>query len=187
MTRILYEAVVVLWLGSEVFIGITRTAPYGARRQDRFSGQALVAGVVLSVWTGIFIASRVPSATIVTGGAFVFGLGVAVALCGIGLRWWAVLTLGRFFTTRVTTTANQTVVESGPYRRLRHPSYTGALLTVLGVLLCNTNWLSLACFLIALPGFAYRIRVEERALVDGLGEPYREYMRRTKRLVPFVV
>src|SRR5262249_50419629 len=82
---------------------------------------------------------------------------------------------------------DQTVVQKGPYRLVRHPSYTGALLTVLGILLCQTNWLSLACFLLALPGFAYRIRVEERALVTALGEPYRDYMRRTKRLVPSVV
>jgi len=185
--RLLYDLVVVLWLGSEVIIGLTRTAPFGARRQDRFSGQVLVAGVVLSVWAGIFIANRVPAAAITTGPAFVFGLGIAIALAGIGFRWWAVMTLGRFFTTRVTTTAGQTVVENGPYRFVRHPSYTGGLLTVLGVLLCSLNWLSLACFLIAIPGFAYRIRVEEDALESALGDPYRAYGRRTKRLVPFVV
>jgi protein-S-isoprenylcysteine O-methyltransferase Ste14 len=108
-------------------------------------------------------------------------------LIGIAVRWYAVLSLGRFFTTRVMTRADQTVVRRGPYRFVRHPSYSGALLTVLGVLLCQTNLLSLACFVLALPGFAYRIRVEERALVSALGEPYRDYMRRTKRLVPFVV
>jgi protein-S-isoprenylcysteine O-methyltransferase Ste14 len=185
--RILYELVVVLWLGSEVIIGITRTAPFGARGQDRFSGQVLVAGVVLSVWTGIFVANRVPAAAITTGATFVFALGIALALAGIGFRWWSVLTLGRFFTTRVTTTAGQTVVEKGPYRYVRHPSYTGGLLTVLGVLLCSLNWLSLACFLIAVPGFLYRIRVEEGALESALGDSYRDYERRTKRLVPFVL
>ena len=60
-------------------------------------------------------------------------------------------------------------------------------MTVLGLVLCSTNWLALACFPLALLGFAYRIRVEERALLDGLGQPYRDYMRDTKRLVPFVV
>ena len=108
-------------------------------------------------------------------------------MAGIALRWYAVLTLGRFFTTRVMTAKDQTVVQKGPYRLIRHPSYTGALLTVLGVLLCQTNWISLACFALALPGFGYRISVEERALVTALGQPYLDYMRRTKRLVPFVV
>jgi len=70
---------------------------------------------------------------------------------------------------------------------VRHPSYTGALLTLLGILLCSTNWLALACFLFAIPGFAYRISVEEKALANGLGQPYRDYMRRTKRLIPYVL
>jgi protein-S-isoprenylcysteine O-methyltransferase Ste14 len=98
-----------------------------------------------------------------------------------------VATLGRFFTTRVMTQPGQTVVETGPYRYIRHPSYSGMLLTVLGVLVCSTDWLSLACFVLALPGMAYRIKVEEGALIQALGEPYREYMRRTPRLVPFLV
>ncbi|HKC18217.1 MAG TPA: isoprenylcysteine carboxylmethyltransferase family protein, partial [Candidatus Dormibacteraeota bacterium] len=75
----------------------------------------------------------------------------------------------------------------GLYRYVRHPSYSGSLLTVLGVLLCSTNWLALACFVLALPGFLYRIRVEEGALLTALGEPYRDYMARTKRLVPFLL
>ena len=184
---ILYQAVLVLWAVSEVVIGVTRTAPLGVRRQDRWSGQALIGFLVLSAWAGFFVARRVPEAAIGAGRPFFFALGLLVAVAGIALRWWAVMTLGRFFTTRVMTRTDQTVVQSGPYRWVRHPSYTGALMTVLGVLLCNLNWLSLACFVVALPGFAYRIRVEERALESALGEPYRDYERRTKRLVPFVV
>ena len=185
--RFLYQAVIVLWLGSEVIIVITRTGPFRVRGQDRFSGQALVAGVVLSVWLGIYVGNRVPAAAIMSGRSYVYGLGIAIALAGIALRWWAVATLGRFFTTRVMTSADQTVVQSGPYRFVRHPSYTGGLLTVLGVLLCSLNWLSLACLVIVLPGFAYRTHVEETALESALGDPYRDYERRTKRLVPFVV
>ena len=116
-----------------------------------------------------------------------FVLGLFVAIGGVALRQAAVAALGRFFTTRVTTRADQTVVDTGPYRYVRHPSYSGMLVTVLGVLLCSTNWVSLACFALAIPGTAYRIRVEERALAGALGEPYRAYMSRTKRLVPFVV
>jgi protein-S-isoprenylcysteine O-methyltransferase Ste14 len=85
------------------------------------------------------------------------------------------------------TQEGQSVVEAGPYRFVRHPSYTGMLLTLLGVLLCSTNWLALASFLIALPGLAYRIKVEEGALIGALGEPYRRYMGRTRRIVPRLV
>lgn len=116
-----------------------------------------------------------------------FGFALAVAAAGVAFRLYALRSLGRFFTTRVMVAADQVVVETGPYQLLRHPSYTGALLTLLGVLLCSTNWLTLACFLLAIPGFAYRIAVEEKALASGLGQPYRDYMRRTKRLIPYVL
>ncbi len=84
--------------------------------------------------------------------------------------------------------SGQTVIEAGPYRYIRHPSYAGALITVIGLGLALGNWASLlsmvACVAI---GYAYRIRVEEAALVAALGQPYREYMSRTARLVPFVL
>ena len=183
----LYSLLVFLWLGSEVLIGISRAAPVGRRGQDRWSAPFLVIGVGLSVTLALQVARRVPEAAITDGQTLVFALGFILGIAGIVLRWWAVITLGRFFTTRVMTTGDQTVVQRGPYRYVRHPSYSGGLLTILGVILCSTNWLSIACFAIALPGFAYRIAVEERALTNALGEPYRDYMRRTKRLVPFVV
>jgi protein-S-isoprenylcysteine O-methyltransferase Ste14 len=143
--------------------------------------------LVSAVWLGVVLARRVPAAAITTGRDFAFWLGIALALSGIAVRWYAVITLGRSFTTRVMTRPDQTVVRTGPYRFIRHPSYTGLLMTVLGLVLCSANWLALACFPLALLGFAYRIRVEEQALLDGLGQPYRDYMRDTKRLVPFVV
>ena len=143
--------------------------------------------LVSAVWLGVLVARRVPGSAITTGRDFAFWLGIALALAGIAVRWYAVITLGRSFTTRVMTRPDQTVVRTGPYRFVRHPSYTGLLMTVLGLVLCSTNWLALACFPLALLGFAYRIKVEEQALLDGLGESYRDYMRDTKRLVPFVV
>lgn len=194
MGRTLMEFVVLLWLGSEAWHGLgvlARTVregrglgPFG---QDRLSGPALIAGIALAVGLGIRAAVLVPQAAIREFRPEIFALGLALAISGIAFRWYAIARLGRFFSTRVTVAADQVVVDTGPYRLVRHPSYTGALLTLLGVLLCSTNWLSLACFLLAIPGFAYRIAVEENALASGLGQPYREYMRRTKRLIPYVL
>jgi len=83
--------------------------------------------------------------------------------------------------------SEQTVVQDGPYRTIRHPSYTGALLAALGVGLSMGNLLPA----LLLPGafaigLAYRIPVEERAMLDTLGPAYGDYMKRTKRLVPHV-
>jgi protein-S-isoprenylcysteine O-methyltransferase Ste14 len=185
----LYQIVVAWWFISELLIGIVsfvRRGKAGSPRQDRWSGPALIVFLFIAIVLGANLARRVPAAEI-TPHALVFGLGIAIAVLGIIVRGYAVISLGRFFTTRVMTQPGQMVVERGPYRWIRHPSYTGALLTVLGILLCQANWLSLACFPLALPGFAYRISVEESALTAALGDAYRDYMRRTKRLVPFVV
>jgi protein-S-isoprenylcysteine O-methyltransferase Ste14 len=77
-------------------------------------------------------------------------------------------------------------MRTGPYRWIRHPSYTGSLLTILGILLCCLNWASLVLFMLPVVGYAYRIRVEEEALVEGLGDEYRSYMRHTRRLIPLI-
>jgi protein-S-isoprenylcysteine O-methyltransferase Ste14 len=108
-------------------------------------------------------------------------------LVGIAFRWYAVAILGRFFTFDVAVQTGQTVVEAGPYRYIRHPSYTGALITVIGIGLALGNWASLFILLVCMGiAYAYRISIEEAALVAALGEPYRQYTRRTRRLVPFL-
>jgi protein-S-isoprenylcysteine O-methyltransferase Ste14 len=108
-------------------------------------------------------------------------------VAGMALRWYSIRVLGTSFTCEVSTRPGQEVVQTGPYRWIRHPSYTGGLITVLGVLVCCVNWLSFAALIFVLAGYAYRIRIEERALARDLGAAYRDYMRRTKRLIPFLV
>lgn len=113
--------------------------------------------------------------------------GLGLALGGTALRAWAVTTLGRWFSLTIQVVPGQEVVDRGPYRLLRHPSYAGGELALLGVGLAAGNWLSPPLLLIPwLVAHAYRIRVEERALLTTLGEPYRAYMARTWRLVPFL-
>lgn len=120
-------------------------------------------------------------------GAWALWAGAAVALIGIALRGWSVRTLGQYFTYIVRVSSDQQVVEAGPYRLIRHPSYAGGLLTGIGIGLSMRY--GLGPLLIGgamLASYLIRIRVEERALAEGIGEPYRAYMTRTKRLVPFV-
>jgi protein-S-isoprenylcysteine O-methyltransferase len=87
-------------------------------------------------------------------------VGLALALCGMALRRWAVTVLGRFFTTSVEVQPGHRVVDTGPYGVVRHPSYTGTLLTVVGVTLALGSWLScLVATAFALAGLARRILV----------------------------
>jgi len=114
-------------------------------------------------------------------------LGVLLFAAGIFLRWYAIVHLGRFFTVNVSIAAEHKVIDSGPYRYIRHPSYSGALLAFVGYGLCLHNWVALVLLLIPVSiGFLWRIRVEEKVLGDALGEDYSQYAARTKRLIPFL-
>jgi protein-S-isoprenylcysteine O-methyltransferase Ste14 len=114
-------------------------------------------------------------------------VGLTLMVTGIVIRHWAVLTLGRYFTVDVRVEPGQTVVESGPYRWVRHPSYTGMIVFFTGLGLALSDWASLAT-LIVVPtaGLIVRIRSEERVLLDGLGEPYRRFAATRRRLIPGV-
>jgi protein-S-isoprenylcysteine O-methyltransferase Ste14 len=114
-------------------------------------------------------------------------LGAVVFALGLALRAWAVHELGRFFKFTVVVQADHRVVDTGPYRLIRHPSYTGLLMIELGLGIALGTWLSIpACLLPPLIAFVIRLVSEERALAREVGEPYREYMTRTHRLVPGV-
>ena len=113
--------------------------------------------------------------------------GIAIFVVGAALRWYAIFYLGRYFTIDIRVAEHQRVVDTGPYRFIRHPSYTGAFMQFLGLALCIGNMYSVLVMLVPIVlVFSYRIRVEELALERGLGEAYASYRRRTKRLIPFV-
>jgi protein-S-isoprenylcysteine O-methyltransferase Ste14 len=112
---------------------------------------------------------------------------VTLMLLGVALRWYAIRTLGGYFTRDVAVAPGQEIVQGGPYRFVRHPSYSGTLLTCFGVGLAMTNWGSLVILLTCvLIGHLYRVGVEEDALIRSIGQPYVEYMQRTKRFIPLL-
>jgi protein-S-isoprenylcysteine O-methyltransferase Ste14 len=112
--------------------------------------------------------------------------GAAVTGGGIAVRQWAIATLGPFFVGHVLVQPGQTVISSGPYRWLRHPSYAGLWLEMIGVGLATGNVVSAAdCALVPLIGITARIAGEERELTVSL-PGYRDYVHGKPRLVPFV-
>lgn len=120
-----------------------------------------------------------------TGAWAGFAVGVLLLVAATVGRAWAVRTLGRWFTTTVRTDADQPVIQDGPYRWVRHPSYTAMLLALSGVGLVLGNWVTVVSFLVLpLLGLVLRIRVEERALLGRLGDAYAQYARGRRRLVP---
>lgn len=118
----------------------------------------------------------------------IFWAGVVLLLLGSLLRRLCWKTLGQYFTGNVTASADQRVIDSGPYRLIRHPSYSGGILMNVGTGLAMGNWISVAVMaMLQVVAYAYRISVEERALASTIGEPYVQYMARTKRLVPWII
>lgn len=114
-------------------------------------------------------------------------VGELLAVAGIALRIWAILTLDKFFTFIVGIADDHRVVQHGPYRVLRHPGYAGALLTLLGIGVALANWLSLlVIFVVPVLALGVRIKVEEETLAGALGAEYRAYADRTDRLIPGV-
>ena len=113
--------------------------------------------------------------------------GLIVLWLGLGIRIWAVLSLGAAFRTTVEVATNQPLVTAGPYRWVRHPSYSGLLLIMVGFGLVLGNWLALG-ICVLFPGLALvrRIQVEEAELSRVLGDHYRSYQTQTKRLIPLV-
>ena len=183
-----FWAVFYVWLGSELWLGYRRRrATGGAANQDAGSRFWVIASVWASVAIGMGLAFAFPDAAILSGRTAVFIAGLFLMIAGMALRWYSIRVLGTSFTCEVATRPGQEVVEAGPYHWVRHPSYTGGLITVLGILICCCNVVSLAALIVAVAGYANRIIIEERALATDLGDPYRAYMRRTKRLIPFVV
>jgi protein-S-isoprenylcysteine O-methyltransferase Ste14 len=133
------------------------------------------------------LGKAVAPGAVIGGGVFLFALGVVVGWTGALLRWWSFVTLGRYFTVVVQASANQPVIDRGPYRFLRHPSYTGLLLMFAGVGLMIGNWVSAAgALILVLIALIHRLRIEERALNAALGDRYREFAASRARLIPHV-
>lgn len=123
-----------------------------------------------------------------TGGPQLTVVGQGMMLAGLAMKVWAMRTLGRFYTRTLRTAPDQMVVQAGPYRLIRHPGYVGTLLIWDGYGWSSGNWLlGLLNTLILALVYGRRIQVEEAMLSETLGEPYREYQRRTWRLVPGLV
>lgn len=159
---------------------------HGAR-SDRGSLLVVIASVAGGVVGAFLLAGHVPEAAIALGRWPAFVVGLLLMWSGIGIRQWAIAVLGRFFTVDVRVQPGQTVVDWGPYRWVRHPSYSGMIITFVGMGLALGNWVSLAV-LVVVPtaGLIVRIRVEERTLLGSLGEPYRRFAAARPRLFPFL-
>jgi len=171
----------VAWLSLEVTLALRDLIRgMGSTARDRGTRSTLVIG-----WIVAFIAATWLAGPDSRDWHLLSGVGLLLMWAGLGIRIWSVLTLGASFRTTVEVDADQRLVDTGPYRFVRHPSYTGILLLAIGYGLTLRNWLSLAILLVLpLATTMRRITVEEATLAEVLGDPYQAYKQRTKRLLP---
>jgi protein-S-isoprenylcysteine O-methyltransferase len=173
------------WILIELAIWSRDRAKVKGKRDDRFSMLAIGVSIGVANSLAFNVPQTWPAAQIAAPPYVLAAGGVALIWAGIAFRLWAVRTLGRFFRVTVTVQDDHRLVDSGPYKRLRNPSYTGALITMAGVGLAIGHCLSLAAMLlIPMLGFGWRIRVEEASLAARFGADYDAYRSRRWALVP---
>jgi protein-S-isoprenylcysteine O-methyltransferase Ste14 len=181
MFTILYWA----WVASEILLQVmTRTRRGKGELKDRGSLLLLLFVIFGSIWAATWYRDTY-GRTMLVGAHWLRIAAIALLVAGLAIRWTAIFTLGRSFSTNVAIHATQTVHKTGLFRWVRHPSYAGMLLIFTAIGLSQRNWVSLAIMLVfPTAALLYRIHVEEMALTEAFGEDYLEYSRVTRRLVP---
>jgi len=179
------QTIGVVWPISEVALAVvTRSKRRGGHVQDRGSLVFLWAAIGLGGWGGIAL-QRLPVARIPLPWLWLAAVGLVVLVAGLAVRWTAIITLGRLFSAEVAIQPGHRIVTTGPYRRIRHPAYTGLLMAFLGLALAHGTWLGRLVVLAPITcAILYRIRVEEAWLVKTFGQEYVEYRAATRRLIP---
>jgi protein-S-isoprenylcysteine O-methyltransferase len=183
----IFITIFVIWLATIFVVEpiITRNSTRSKARTREDRGSAAL--IFVSTFVAIVVALQFAGANIFPLPSWLFFVGIGLMTIGIGIREWAVTTLRGFFLFTVGVREGHRIVETGPYKLVRHTSYTGAIFTFLGIGFATQS--AVAVLILAVIcglAYGYRIHIEERALVKGLGEEYSRYMDKTRRLIPFV-
>ncbi len=173
------------WIASEIYVGVsTRTRHSSGTVRDRGTLRLLWIVIALSLGVGITL-GQIMGPNLPGSAVWPAPVSLAVLVCGMALRWTAIRTLGKSFSSNVAIHATQKVMKSGLYRLMRHPSYTGLLLSILAVGLHTRNGIALLIVIVpTTAALLYRIQIEEIALREHFGQEYEEYCDETKRLIP---
>jgi protein-S-isoprenylcysteine O-methyltransferase Ste14 len=175
----------VILLATQPPLSLTETKE--KKSSDKFSVFAILGGFLicqvfsLSEWAFF----REPFHRFTIDGFTIGGLFLVIA--GTVFRVWSIRTLGKYFTATVQKVNEHKVITTGVYSILRHPSYSGAFLAVLGSSVLLHAYFGIAFTLVVVSaGYYYRIKVEEETLLKVFGKEYEYYQSRTKKMIPFI-
>ena len=152
------------------------------KKEDKSSLKFILIGIFLPLSIMIILSFfRVGQLPLIFG---YFGL--IILLNGFIIRQYSIFILGKFFGPVVMKQKDQILIKNGPYRYIRHPSYTGLFLELIGVSFSLSNWISsLLVIVFFVPVIINRIRIEEKFMISNFKE-YNHYQKETWKLIPFV-
>lgn len=152
---------------------------------DKGSIWVLVIAISVGYWLSFIFASTKIGKIYHWNTLFIIG-SVLVAI-GLIIRVTSILKLKQQFTYTVTKIENHQLIDTGLFKYIRHPGYLGQLIIFFGIATSLSNWVSVLLMIIpVLVGYINRIRIEEKFMVEQLGQKYIEYQNRTKKLIPNV-
>lgn len=182
-----FTALTAIWAVSEVWLGLRKRSADASRSRDHGTLRLLLFTIYACIFVAIWLSHagvwRFPASI----ARPLLWLGLTMMAFGLVFRWWSIRVLAQYFTVDVNVRDDHELIRKGPYRWLRHPSYTGALMTFYGFALALGNVASLLAILLPVTlAFLWRMRIEERVLAEAFPTAYPQYIRETKRLIPFL-
>jgi protein-S-isoprenylcysteine O-methyltransferase len=181
----LFYVVCAVWAASELWLGWSHRSADRSRQRDAGTLRLLILIIYASIGIGVWVALQRLSPLPEPPRLALFLVGLAMMAAGLLFRWWSIRVLAQYFTVDVSIREDHRIVRDGPYRWLRHPSYTGALATFYGFGLCLGD--TVAMLVIVVPvtlAFLHRMRIEEAVLAEAFPVDYPAYAGETKRLLP---
>jgi len=170
----------------EAFMNLRQRSKSNVTKSSDKNSLRLLYGLITVSYTLSFSIGATKIGRIYPWNTF-FAIGMVLIVIGFMIRIQSIRILKQYFTYSIATVENHKVIETGLYKFIRHPGYFGQIIIFVGISTSISNWLSILAMLIPITfGYLYRIKVEERFMVEQLGEEYLNYQERTKRLFPMI-
>lgn len=190
MTRPYSLLVPALWVALGIYWTLSASKVKDTTRREPLSARAghavplIVAVLLLALPTlpeGFLCGRMLPD------GPATFWTGVIILAAGLAFMVWARIHLGRNWSATVTIKRDHELIRGGPYRFVRHPIYTGALIGMIGSAIARGEWRGLVAVLIVFAALWRKLRIEEHWLGETFGEDYAKYRSEVAALIPFLL